>query len=195
MTFNTLAVFCGSSLGSNPVYRQSAVELGHQLASRQIQLVYGGGEGGLMGVLADAALEAGGKVTGILPRQPREPKIPDRLVANTIFVETIHDRKSMMSSIADGFVALPGGSGTLEEISEQWTWAQLGIHHKPCGILNVAGFYDPFVAQVMNMRDFGFTRAQKIDSLLIDTEVSDLLDRLVAYSVTPPQQSNVLRRE
>jgi len=135
-----ICVFCGSSLGSDQVYADAARAAGRTLARRRIALVYGGGRVGLMGVLADAALNAGGRVIGVIPQSLLEREIQHMGLSELQVVSTMHERKTKMAELASGFIALPGGAGTLEEIFEQWTWAQLGIHHKPCGFLNTNGY-------------------------------------------------------
>ena len=138
-----ICVFCGSSFGNNEVYGNAAREMGRTLAAHKIGLIYGGGRVGLMGVLADAALNAGGAVIGVIPRSLVEREIQHTSLTELHTVATMHERKTRMAELADAFIALPGGAGTLEEIFEQWTWAQLGIHRKPCGFLNTNGFFDP----------------------------------------------------
>ncbi len=184
MTLDALAVFCGSSPGNDDVYAVAAATVGRTLAQRGIRLIYGGGNVGLMGVLAHAALEAGGTVIGVIPRSLQEREAVNEAITELVIVDTMHERKTMMADRADAFLALPGGPGTLEELTEQWTWAQLGIHDKACGILNVAGYYDPFIALVQNMRDRGFTHPRYTEMLVIGTEVDDTLDRLADY--VPP---------
>jgi uncharacterized protein (TIGR00730 family) len=137
-----ICVYCGSSPGSRPEYIEAAKNLGRTLAERKITLVYGGSSVGLMGLLARSALEAGGEVIGIITRQLVEMEVAFKEISQFEVVETMHERKTRMAELADGFIALPGGLGTLEELFEILTWAQLGIHHKPCGLLNVNGYYD-----------------------------------------------------
>jgi uncharacterized protein (TIGR00730 family) len=172
----TVAVFCGSSPGGDPVYAETASAVGRTLAGRGMGIVYGGGHVGLMGTVADAALAAGGRVTGVIPRSLHEREVAHAAVSELIVVETMHERKAIMAERSDAFLALPGGPGTLEEITEQWTWAQLGIHQKPCGVLNVDGYYDPFIAQVANMRDRGFTHPRYTALLKFSAELDELLD-------------------
>ncbi|RFA13885.1 Rossman fold protein, TIGR00730 family [Subtercola boreus] len=180
----TIAVFCGSSTGNDPVYLEAARTVGRTLAEQGIGVVYGGGHVGLMGAVADAALEAGGQVTGVIPRALHEREIIHDTVSELFIVDSMHERKLMMAELSDAFLALPGGPGTLEEITEQWTWAQLGIHEKPCGFLNVAGYYDPLVVLVESMRDRGFTHPRYTGML----RFSDSIDELVASfrSYEPP---------
>ncbi|MDF2443756.1 MAG: hypothetical protein JWR01_1959 [Subtercola sp.] len=180
----TIAVFCGSSTGNDPVYLEAARNVGETLARQGIGVVYGGGHVGLMGAVADSALEAGGHVTGVIPQALHDREIIHDTVSELFIVESMHERKLMMAELSDAFLALPGGPGTLEEITEQWTWAQLGIHEKPCGFLNVAGYYDPLVTLVELMRDRGFTHPRYTGML----QFSDSIDELVAAfrSYQPP---------
>ncbi len=141
-----ICVYCGSSPGSRPAYREAAEALGGELAERGIGLVYGGGNVGLMGVVADAVLAAGGTVTGVIPRSLRDREIAHTGLDDLRVVESMHERKALMADLSDAFVALPGGVGTLEELVEVMTWTQLGLHRKPCGILDVEGYYDHLLA-------------------------------------------------
>ncbi len=152
----SIGIFCGSSAGEHPLYLETARLVGRTLAQQGLALVYGGGKVGLMGAVADAALEAGGVVIGVMPRGLVEREIAHRGLTELHVVEDMHERKTKMAALADGFIALPGGAGTLEEIFEQWTWAQLGIHEKPCAFLNIKGYYDPLQAMVDNMVREGF---------------------------------------
>ena len=180
----TVTVFCGSSPGFDPVYLDAARAVGTAIGRAGMSLVYGGGHVGLMGAVADAALAAGAEVTGVIPRalQAREEVNDD--LTELILVDTMHERKMIMADRADVFLALPGGPGTLEELTEQWTWAQLGIHEKPVGLLNVAGYFDPLLAFVANMRDRGFTHPRYTDMLVVATEPDEALARLRDY--VPP---------
>lgn len=183
----TVTVFCGSSPGFDPVYVEAARAVGTAIGASGMALAYGGGHVGLMGAVADAAIAAGAEVTGVIPRalQARE-EVNDNLT-ELILVDTMHERKMIMADRADAFLALPGGPGTLEELTEQWTWAQLGIHEKPVGILNVAGYFDPLLAFVANMRDRGFTHPRYTDMLVVATEATEALARLRDY--VPPERS------
>ncbi|MEA9985068.1 TIGR00730 family Rossman fold protein [Subtercola sp. RTI3] len=180
----TVAVFCGSSTGNDPVYLEAARQVGRTLAERGMGLVYGGGHVGLMGAVADAALAAGGHVTGVIPRALHDREVMHDDVTELIVVETMHERKTLMAEKSDAFLALPGGPGTLEEITEQWTWAQLGIHEKPCGFLNVAGYYDPFITLVEAMRDRGFTHPRYTAMLQFSASIDELLADFLSY--VPP---------
>lgn len=188
MTF-TITVFCGSSPGFDPVYVSAAEAVGEAIARAGANLVYGGGHVGLMGTVADAALRAGGHVTGVIPRALQAREAVNEAVTELIVVDSMHERKTIMADRADAFLALPGGPGTLEELTEQWTWAQLGIHEKPVGLLNVDGYFDPLLAFVANMRDRGFTHPRYTDMLVVSTGVDDAIARLRAY--TPPERTAV----
>ena len=177
----TIAVFCGSSAGSDPVYLEAARSVGSTLDAHGIGVVYGGGHVGLMGAVADSAMEAGGTVTGVIPRALQEREVIDDTVTELVVVESMHERKLQMAERSDAFLALPGGPGTLEEITEQWTWAQLGIHEKPCGFLNVAGYYDPFIALVETMRDRGFTHPRYTSMLQFSESIDDLIAAFRSY--------------
>jgi uncharacterized protein (TIGR00730 family) len=181
---NRICVFCGSSPGNEPVHRETARAFGARLATRGIEVIYGGGSVGLMGAVADGALAAGGSVTGIIPRALWEREVGHAALSELEIVETMHHRKARMAERADAFVALPGGLGTMEELFEVWTWAQLGIHAKPCAVLNVDGFYDPLIGFLSHMAAQGFLREAHRSMLLVDTDADRLLDRLGAY--VPP---------
>ena len=183
----TVTVFCGSSPGFEPVYVDAARAVGTAIGRSGMALVYGGGHVGLMGTVADAALAAGAEVTGVIPRALQAREAVNEDLTELILVDTMHERKMLMADRADAFLARPGGPGTLEELTEQWTWAQLGIHEKPVGLLNVDGYFDPLLAFVANMRDRGFTHPRYTDMLVVATEASDALARLREYR--PPTRS------
>jgi uncharacterized protein (TIGR00730 family) len=155
----SICVYCGSNFGNAPIYRTVAEELGRALVARGQTLIYGGGNVGLMGVVADTVMQGGGEVIGIIPRSLLEREVGHRGVTRLEVVETMHERKTRMAELCDAFVAMPGGWGTLEELAEAATWTQLGIHRKPVGLLNVEGFYDPFLAYLDNAVAAGFIRA------------------------------------
>lgn len=184
----TVTVFCGSAPGFDPVYVEAAARTGAAIAERGMDLVYGGGHVGLMGTVADAALKAGGRVTGVIPRALQAREAVHHELTELVLVDSMHERKTIMADRADAFLALPGGPGTLEELTEQWTWAQLGIHEKPCGILNIDGYFDPLIAFVANMRDRGFTHPRYTEMLVVTDDIDDALTRLVDYS-PPPRQA------
>lgn len=179
-----IAVFCGSNVGARPEYVAAAKSLGRVMASRGIGLVYGGSNVGLMAAIADEMQDELGDVVGIIPKA-----LVDREVANTSLddlrvVDSMHERKAMMAELADGFIALPGGIGTLEEFFETWTWAQLGMHRKPCGLLNVAGYFDPLLSFLDRTVEERFVRQVHRDMVIVEEEAATLLDRFAAYE--PP---------
>jgi len=182
--FGRICVFCGSSSGSRPAYTEAARRLGRLLAERGIGLVYGGSHLGLMGTVADAVLAAGGAVTGVIPRMLVEKEAAHRQLADLRVVGSMHERKALMAELADGFIAMPGGFGTLEEFCEMLTWAQLGVHRKPCGLLNVEGFYDPLLALLDHAVRERFLKPVNRDLLLAETVPETLLDRMAR--VPPP---------
>lgn len=182
---NAVCVFCGANTGYADVYRAAAARLGTEIASRGLGLVYGGGRVGLMGVLADAALAHGGTVTGIIPEVLAEREIAHGGLSELILTSTMHERKFLMAARADGFIALPGGFGTLEEFCEILTWGQLGIHRKPIGLLNVDGFYDPLIAYFDHAVTQGFVRPVHRSLILQANDPAVLLDAFAAYA--PPE--------
>ena len=184
MSLNSVCVFCGSHSGTNPSYEAAARATAAALLRAGIHLIYGGGRVGLMGVLADAVLSNGGRVTGVMPRALVEREIAHRGLSDLRVVETMHERKELMASLADAFIALPGGAGTLEEIFEQWTWSQLGIHSKPCGFLNVNGYFSPLIAMIDHMVEEGFVASPFAATLAIERDPEALLARLREY--VPP---------
>jgi uncharacterized protein (TIGR00730 family) len=173
-----ICVFCGSSVGKDAVFREAAVELGAVLVSRGLGLVYGAGNIGLMGILADAVLERGGSVIGVIPRALVDKEVAHMHLTDLRVVHSMHERKALMAELADGFMALPGGYGTLEEFCEILTWLQLGLHQKPCGLLNVAGFYDPFLAQLDQAVKAGFVRPTHRGLFLTRDHAPALLDAM-----------------
>jgi uncharacterized protein (TIGR00730 family) len=181
---NRLCVFCGSSPGHDPAYSASAARLGQVLAKRGIGLVYGGGRVGLMGVLADGALAAGGEVIGVIPQALLDREIGHRGLTQLRVVDSMHARKALMGELADGFIALPGGIGTLEELFEVWTWAQLGLHRKPCGLLDVDGFFAPLVDFLDCQVEAGFIHPTYRAMLAVASTPEELLARFAAY--VPP---------
>lgn len=176
--FKSITVFCGSSMGNDPVYAEQAFLLGKTLAEQGIDLVYGGARVGIMGSVAEGALSEGGRVLGILPRFLQTREIAHRGLTELKLVESMHERKKLMNDLADGFIALPGGFGTLEEFFETLTWGQLGLHQKPMGLLNIRSFFDPLCAQVQTMVDQGFLKAANRDMMLISETIDELLDRM-----------------
>lgn len=180
-----VCVFCGSSPGRDPRYAEQAAALARELASRGIGVVFGGGSIGLMGVLADHALAGGASVTGVIPHGLAARELAHRGVADMRVVPTMHARKALMAELADGFVALPGGIGTLDELFEIVTWGQLGIHRKPVGVLNVAGYYDPLVALLDHAVSGGFVSAENRGLVIVGEEPASLLDRMAAHEPPP----------
>ena len=185
-----ICVFCGSNAGHDARYRAEAEALGRLLASRGIELVYGGGNVGLMGALADACLAAGGTVIGVIPeallgKEVAGRHVDHRALTRLEVVDSMHTRKAHMAELADGFIALPGGFGTFEEFCEILTWGQLGFHVKPMGLLNVGGFYDPLLALFDHAVREGFLRAQNRAMALADTDIGHLLDAMAAYRPEP----------
>lgn len=180
-----ICVFCGSSDGERPEYRELARGMGRTLAERGLELVYGGGNVGLMGALADAALAAGGRVTGVIPDGLLAKERGHRGVTELEVVGSMHERKARMAERADGFVALPGGLGTLEELAEALTWSQLGIHRKPCGVVHAGGYFDPLIAFLDRAVDEGFLRPANRAVLLVAETPAELLDAFESYR--PPR--------
>jgi uncharacterized protein (TIGR00730 family) len=180
-----ICVFCGSSAGREPVYRDAARKLGATLARRGLGLVYGGGSVGLMGAVADAALEAGGEVVGVIPRALQLRELAHGKLTSLHVVSSMHERKAKMAELADAFVALPGGMGTLEEFAEVLTWAQLGLHARPCGLLDVGGYWAPLVAFFDHATEEGFLRAEHRALVLVADDPDALLDRFAAWQPPP----------
>lgn len=178
---NSITVFCGSSFGSDDVYKEQAALLGRTLTKQNIQLIYGGANVGLMGAVADGALNEGGKVVGILPHFLQSKEIAHNQLTELILVETMHERKTRMNDLCDGVIVLPGGYGTLEEFFEMITWAQLGLHQKPIGILNIDGFYDDLIKLVQTMVDKGFLKQINREMLLISNTIDELLEMMRNY--------------
>lgn len=179
-----VCVYCASNDGVRPAYMNAARAFGRLLAERGIEVVYGGGRSGLMGALADGAMDAGGRVTGVMPHALVEREVAHRGLTALHVVDSMHTRKAMLADMADAFVALPGGIGTLEEFFETWTWAQLGVHRKPVGLLNVDGFWTPLVALLDHLAGEGFLRGTPRDSLLVRDDGHAMLQALEAFE--PP---------
>jgi uncharacterized protein (TIGR00730 family) len=179
-----ICVYAGSNPGSHPAYAGAARALATTLSERGIGLVYGGGRVGLMGVLADTTLEAGGEAIGVMPQALIDREIAHRGLTELRVVDSMHERKAQMAELSDAFVAVPGGIGTLEELIEVYTWSQLGIHHKPCGVLNVRGYYDHLAAFLDHAVGEGFLRPQHRAVLSVESEPAALLDRMAGYQ--PP---------
>ena len=185
MKIQSVCVFCGSSSGDQPFYRDAATAIGREVAERGWTLVYGGGNIGLMGLVADAALAAGGKVIGVIPQHLFDKEVAHLGLTNLVIVDSMHERKARMADESDAFVALPGGFGTFEEFCEVLTWAQLGLHSKPCGLLNVGGFYDSLLRLFDHAEQSKFLRTEHRSLVLDDDDISRLLDRMLAHE--PPK--------
>ena len=181
-----LCVFCGSSPGHDPAFGVMAAELGRTLAQRGIGVVYGGGKLGLMGAVADSALEAGGEVIGIIPTALVNAEVAHRGLTTLEIVETMHERKARFVDLSDGFINLPGGTGTMDELWEALSWAQLGYHSDPIGLLNIAGYYDKLVEFWGHMGSVGFVRPQHQGLLLVDDNLDGLLDKMAEAQPTVP---------
>lgn len=180
-----VCVYCGSATGANPAHREAAATLGALLAKLGIGLVYGGGNVGLMGVIADAALGAGGEVIGVIPSALMEKELGHLRVTKLHVTGSMHERKQLMADLSDGFIALPGGIGTLEELFETFTWLQLGFHSKPVALLNVGGFYDHLITFLSHASAERFLRAEHLHWLLIETDADKLLARMGHFRATP----------
>jgi uncharacterized protein (TIGR00730 family) len=176
-----ICVFCGSSAGARAEYREAAELVGRLLAERGIELVYGGGRVGLMGAVADACLGAGGRVIGVIPQGLMDREVGHRGLTELRVVGSMHERKALMADLADGFLCLPGGFGTWDEFCEILTWAQLGLHRGPCGLLNVLGYYDPLLAMADRACAEGFVSEANRGLILADEDAAGLLDRMGAY--------------
>jgi uncharacterized protein (TIGR00730 family) len=184
-----VSVFCGAQPGKRPIYAKAAALAGRLIAQAGLTLVYGGGKVGLMGVVADAALDAGGVVVGVMPRDLVAREIAHQGLAELHVVNSMHERKWKMAELGDAFLTLPGGAGTLEELFEQWTWGQLGFHEKPCAIHNLDGYFDPLCATVERMVQEGFLAPEYAGMLIVGTDVADLLQRCRDYVPPPPKWS------
>ncbi|MDC6266388.1 TIGR00730 family Rossman fold protein [Lysinibacillus fusiformis] len=181
---NSIAVFCGSSIGASDAYREGAVQLGKELAKRQITLIYGGASVGIMATVADTVLQEGGKVIGVIPTLLEEREIAHQQLTELIVVNTMHERKSKMMELADGFIALPGGPGTLEEFFEVFTWNQIGLIQKPCAIFNIEQYFDLLISFFDHMQQEQFLKAQYREALIVDGNAAALLDQ--CQSFVPP---------
>ena len=180
-----LCVFCGSAGGVRPGYTAVAQQLGREMAQRDVGLVYGGGGIGLMGILADAVLDAGGEVTGVIPRGLASKEVAHPALTTLHVVETMHQRKAMMAELADAFLALPGGFGTFDELFEIITWSQLGIHRKPIGILNADGYFDPLVSLIDHAVDEGFATPETRDLVRVVASTNEWLRVLDSWEPPP----------
>ncbi len=179
----SVCIYCGSSSGNLAAFEQVAVALGRELVERDLQLVYGGGNIGLMGAVADAVMAAGGSVTGVIPSALMEKEVGHRGLTHLHIVDDMHERKAMMARLSDGFIAMPGGWGTLEEIFEALTWLQLDIHRKPCGVLNAAGYYDQLLAFLQHAHTSGFVKKAHHDMLIQSDDPGTLLEQMSAFKL------------
>ena len=183
-----LAVYCGSSMGANPRFAETAHALGEEMARRGIGLVYGGGHRGLMGVVADAVLEAGGEAFGVIPRALVDLEVAHTGLTELHIVTSMHERKAMMTDLTDAFVAIPGGIGTLDELFEAWSWNALGYHAKPFALLNVSGFWDGMIAFLDTVTTSGFMSPARRRQLLVADTIADAIDQLdAAIGATEPK--------
>ena len=183
-----ICVFCASNPGHNPAYLQLARSLGTLIAQRKHTVVFGGGRVGLMGALADGALSAGGKVIGVMPHALVQREAAHRELTELHIVDTMHERKAMLAELSDGFIAMPGGIGTLEELFETWTWGHLGVHAKPIALLDVADYWKSLVTFLDHVGEEGFMRPNTRELLLVDDNAERLLDRMTAYAPPPVTQ-------
>jgi uncharacterized protein (TIGR00730 family) len=184
-----ICIFCGSSVGLSPVYRESAVAFGRLLADKHIGIVYGGGSIGLMGAMAEGALEGNGEVIGVIPKSLFEKEMAHCGLKQLCVVSSMHERKALMAELSDAFIALPGGLGTFEEFFEVLTWSKLEIHQKPCGLLNVDNFFDPLLALCDHLLDQGFISANDRALIISDNDPLRLLDKISAFEVPIPAKS------
>jgi uncharacterized protein (TIGR00730 family) len=183
---HSLCVYCGASRGTSPLYAEAALALAAEMVRREIALVYGGGNIGLMGCIADEVMRLGGTVTGVIPQALMEREVGHYAISQLHVVKDMHERKAMMASLSDGFLAMPGGMGTLEELFEALTWSQLGFHAKPVGLLNVGGFYNGLIGFVRHQVQEGFLRRDHAALMLHDTDATTLLNRMAETPVRPP---------
>ena len=186
----SVTVFCGSSMGVDPAFEKAAYQMGVQLAASGLRLVYGGAKVGLMGAVANGALDGGAEVIGVIPRFLSNVELAHKGLTELIVVESMHERKAKMAERSDGFIALPGGFGTLEEVFEILTWGQLALHQKPVGLLNTLGFYDHLLALLDHMVDQGLLKKVNKDMLLVDSSIERLLEKMRSYQ--PPTEGKWL---
>jgi uncharacterized protein (TIGR00730 family) len=180
MPVKSLCVYCGANAGVSPRYAEAARALAHSMVEANLSLVYGGGNVGLMGIIADEVLRLGGEVTGVIPSALVEREVAHSGLTRQFIVKDMHERKARMAELADGFIAMPGGMGTLEELFEMLTWSQLGIHSKRVGLLNVDGFYDSLIGFISHATGQGFIRPQHAQLVMVETDPAALLHRLTA---------------
>lgn len=190
----SICVFCGSNAGTNPEYAKAAKELGHLLVEKDIRLIFGGGNVGLMGIIADAVLERGGEAIGVIPHFLMDKEVGHTGLTEMKMVDTMHQRKELMADLSDAFITMPGGIGTMEEFFEIFTWGQLGLHPKPFGILNVGGYYDHLLAFFENMVNERFLSQTNYDMLYASKSPTDLLQQLQGYQPNTEHQEKWLDR-
>lgn len=188
-----LTVFCGSRIGATEEYKEGAIALGKELVKRGITLVYGGGSVGLMGVIATTVLKEGGEVIGIIPKFLEEREISHLSLTELHIVDSMHERKAKMADLADGFIAMPGGPGTLEELVEVFTWAQLGLHQKPIGLLNIKNYYDPLIAFFDHMTNEQFLKEKHRHMALVESDPARLIEKFFNYE--PPEVKTYLKED
>lgn len=188
-----VCVFCGSNSGANPAYAEAARALGRLLVKRGLELVYGGGNVGLMGIVAETAMQAGGTVIGIIPESLMRLEVGARHISELHVVGSMHERKAMMAELSDAFIALPGGIGTMEELFEVWTWGQLGLHSKPAAFLDVAGYYDHLHTFLDHMVAEGFLKPRHRQMVAVSSDAARLLDGFAAYR--PPGTVKIINTE
>ncbi|MBJ6764037.1 TIGR00730 family Rossman fold protein [Myxococcaceae bacterium JPH2] len=194
-SLRSVCVFCGSRPGARPEFREAATALGEELARRGLTLVYGGARVGLMGAVADGVVKSGGHVVGVLPRFMREKELAHGNLGELIFVDSMHERKALMAERSDAFIAMPGGFGTLDELFEITTWAQLGLHQKPMGLLDVGGYFQPLLAMVRGMVDAGFVPEAQAVPYAVSPEPRALVERLLQGPALPPVEKWLRRPE
>jgi uncharacterized protein (TIGR00730 family) len=180
-TINSICIYCGSSPGRIEAYASAACSLAETLVSRNIRLVYGGASIGIMGRVADQVLKLGGQAIGVIPKALAHKEVAHQHLTELHVTQSMHERKMLMAELSDGFIALPGGIGTLEELFEMWTWAQLGFHHKPCGLLNVAGYYDALIQFLDHVLAEQFVKEHHRAMLMVESNPDALLERYVNY--------------
>jgi uncharacterized protein (TIGR00730 family) len=190
-----VCVFCGSSPGARPAYAKATAEVARLLAGQGIGVVYGGGHVGLMGVLADTAMAAGGEVIGVMPQALVDREIGHTEISELRVVGSMHERKALMADLSDAFIALPGGAGTLEELFEVYTWAQLGLHRKPCALLNVEGYYDGVAGFLSHAVEERFLREEHREMLMVESQPGALIERLRGFEPDPALPKWIDREE